>query len=156
MNIFRMWGGSGIQKDRFYELCDECGIMVWQEFPLVCNNYVNDPHYLEILEQEATCIVKSLRKHPCVVLWCGGNELFNGWSKMTDQHHALRLLNKICYDHDRNTPFLATSPLAGMAHGCYLFSYEGKEVYRMFNEAHYTAYTEFGVPSVAPTYPCIS
>ena len=152
MNIFRMWGGSGIQKDRFYELCDECGIMVWQEFPLVCNNYVNDPHYLEILEQEATCIVKSLRKHPCVVLWCGGNELFNGWSKMTDQHHALRLLNKICYDHDRNTPFLATSPLAGMAHGCYLFSYEGKEVYRMFNEAHYTAYTEFGVPSVAPTY----
>jgi len=148
MNIFRMWGGSGVQKDIFFDLCDEYGIMVWQEFPLACNNYVNDSHYLEILEQEATAIVRNLRQHPSVVLWCGGNELFNGWSQMTDQHHALRLLNKICYDYDRNTPFLATSPLAGMAHGCYLFRYNGQEVYQMFNHSHYTAYTEFGVPSL--------
>lgn len=148
MNIFRMWGGSGVQKDVFFDLCDEYGIMVWQEFPLACNDYKNEKHYLEILEQEACAIVRNLRQHPSVVLWCGGNELFNGWSKMTDQSHALRLLNKICYDLDRNTPFLATSPLAGMAHGCYLFSYNGKEVYRMFNDSHYTAYTEFGVPSV--------
>ena len=150
MNIFRMWGGSGIQKDVFFDLCDEYGIMVWQEFPLACNDYVNDAHYLEILEQEATAIVRNLRQHCSVVLWCGGNELFNGWSKMTDQSHALRLLNKICYDYDRNTPFLATSPLAGMAHGCYLFSYNGQEVYEMFNRSHYTAYTEFGVPSLPP------
>ncbi len=150
MNLFRMWGGSGVQKDSFFDLCDEYGIMVWQEFPLACNDYFNDPHYLEILEQEASAIVTDLRKHPCVVLWCGGNELFNGWSKMTDQHHALRLLNKVCYDLDRNTPFLATSPLAGMAHGCYLFRYNGQEVYQMFNNAHYTAYTEFGVPSLPP------
>ncbi len=148
MNIFRMWGGSGVQKDAFFDLCDEYGIMVWQEFPLACNDYKNDDHYLEILEQEAISIVRNLRQHCSVVLWCGGNELFNGWSKMTDQSHALRLLNKICYDHDRNTPFLATSPLAGMAHGCYLFCYGGQEVYQMFNGFHCTAYTEFGVPSV--------
>lgn len=148
MNIFRMWGGSGVQKDCFFDLCDANGIMVWQEFPLACNNYLNDPHYLEILEQEAVAIVCNLRQHCSVVLWCGGNELFNGWSKMTDQSHALRLLNKICYEYDRSTPFFATSPLAGMAHGCYLFSYRGQEVYSMFNNAHYTAYTEFGVPSV--------
>ncbi len=150
MNIFRMWGGSGIQKDVFFDLCDEFGIMVWQEFPLACNDYKNDPHYLAVLEQEATAIVRNLRQHPSVVLWCGGNELFNGWSKMTDQHHALRLLNKICYDLDRNTPFLATSPLSGMAHGCYLFRYNGTEVYEMFNNSHCTAYTEFGVPSLPP------
>jgi len=150
MNIFRMWGGSGVQKDVFFDLCDEYGIMVWQEFPLACNEYKNDPHYLEILEQEATAIVRNLRQHPSLVLWCGGNELFNGWSKMTDQHHALRLLNKICYDLDRETPFIATSPLAGMAHGCYLFRYNGQEVYQMFNNSHYTAYTEFGVPSLPP------
>ncbi|MBQ2271940.1 MAG: hypothetical protein II337_00605, partial [Clostridia bacterium] len=150
MNIFRMWGGSGVQKDVFFDLCDEYGIMVWQEFPLACNDYVNDAHYLAILEQEATAIVRNLRQHCSLVLWCGGNELFNGWSKMTDQSHALRLLNKICYDNDRNTPFLATSPLAGMAHGCYLFSYNGQEVYELFNKSHYTAYTEFGVPSLPP------
>ena len=151
MNIFRIWGGSGIGKKAFYDLCDEYGIMVWQEFPLACNNYVNEPHYLEILKQEATEIVCTLRTHPSVILWCGGNELFNGWSKMTDQSHALRLLNKICYDYDMNTPFIATSPLMGMAHGCYLFYSEtdNMEVYEMFNTAHNTAYSEFGIPSAA-------
>ena len=151
MNIFRVWGGSGTGKKAFYDLCDEYGIMVWQEFPLACNNYRNEPHYLEILKQEATEIVCTLRTHPSVILWCGGNELFNGWSKMTDQSHALRLLNKICYDYDMNTPFIATSPLMGMAHGCYLFYSEtdNMEVYEMFNTAHNTAYSEFGIPSAA-------
>lgn len=151
MNIFRVWGGSGICKEVFYDLCDEMGIMVWQEFPLACNNYKNDSHYLDILEQEAKEIVKALRKHPCIVLWCGGNELFNGWSRMTDQSLALRLLNKICYEEDVNTPFIATSPLMGMAHGCYLFysKNDNMDVYEMFNTSQNTAYSEFGVPSVA-------
>ena len=149
MNIFRMWGGSGIQKDSFYELCDEYGIMVWQEFPLACNDYKNNEHYLSVLEKEAIAIIKRLKNHCSIVLWCGGNELFNAWSRMTDQSYALRLLNKICYDFDRERPFLPTSPLTGMAHGCYLFKYAGKEVYEIFNNSKFTAYTEFGVPSVA-------
>lgn len=151
MNIFRVWGGSGIGKKDFYNLCDEYGIMVWQEFPLACNNYRNESHYLEVLKQEATEIVCTLKKHPSVILWCGGNELFNGWSKMTDQSLALRLLNAICYEYDKNTPFIATSPLMGMAHGCYLFYFDRNdlEVYEMFNNARNTAYSEFGVPSVA-------
>ena len=47
MNIFRLWGGAGIQKDEFYDICDRLGIMVWQEFMLACNNYVANPHYME-------------------------------------------------------------------------------------------------------------
>ncbi len=151
MNIFRVWGGSGIGKEMFYDLCDEYGIMVWQEFPLACNNYRDDPHYLEILEQEAREIVKTLRRHPSVVLWCGGNELFNAWSGMTDQSLAIRLLNRICYEEDLHTPFIPTSPLMGMGHGCYVFYFEEKdfEVYQEFNSARLTAYTEFGVPAAA-------
>ena len=121
MNIFRKWGGAGIEKEEFYNLCDEYGIMVWQEFPLDGNNYPNDSRYLKILEQEARAIVRKLRRHPCIILWSGGNELFNNWSKMTDQSHALRLLNKVCYEEDRNTPFLPTSPIMGMSHGPYFF-----------------------------------
>ena len=90
-------------------ICDELGIMVWQEFPLACNNYVATPHYLQVLEQEATAIVKKIRRHPCHVLWCGGNELFNDWSGMTDQSLALRLLNKICYENDMEKPFIMTA-----------------------------------------------
>ena len=158
MNIFRCWGGSGIQKDIFFSLCDEMGIMIWQEFPLACNAYPDDPHYLAVLENEARSIVRTRRAHPSVILWCGGNELFNSWSRMTDQSLPLRLLNKICFEEDRNTPFINTSPLMGMAHGGYTFiseSAEGglEEIYSEFNNAHCTAYTEFGCPGMpSPAY----
>ena len=85
MNIFRIWGGGIINKESFFELCDEKGMLVWEEFPLACNNYPDDAHYLSILKQEATSIIKRLRKHASLALWCGGNELFNNWSGMTDQ-----------------------------------------------------------------------
>ena len=149
MNILRVWGGAGICKDEFYKLCDKYGIMVWQEFMLACNNYIDDEHYLSILEREATSIVKSLRRYTSIIFWCGGNELFNGWSGMNDQSLALRLLNKICYEHDRNRAFLTTAPMEGMAHGGYLFLYEdGQEVFQIFNKARNTCYDEFGVPGI--------
>ncbi len=148
-NILRVWGGGIVNKDDFYDLCDEKGILVWQEFPLACNNYEGNPHYLKILEQESTSIIKRLKGHPSLAIWCGGNELFNNWSKMTDQSPALRLLNSQCYQLDPTTPFIATSPLMGMGHGHYLFrDWQTKEeVYKWMSKAKCTAYTEFGVPS---------
>jgi beta-mannosidase len=150
MNIVRCWGGANVQKDAFFDLCDELGIMVWQEFPLACNRYEGTDAYLAVLAQEATSIVQRLRSHPSLVMWCGGNELFNNWSLMTDQDLALRLLNSICFQQDRDTPFLMTSPSMGMAHGGYFFRRpDGKEVYQYFAEAHATAFTEFGVTGPA-------
>ena len=150
MNIFRSWGGAIVNKESFFNLCDRYGIMVWQEFPLACNNYVGSPEYLAILEQEATAIIKRLRRHACLALWCGGNELFNSWSRMTDQSKALRLLNKLTYELDANTPFIPTSPIMGMAHGHYMFRDEksGKYSFEMFNQSSNTAYTEFGVSNI--------
>ena len=52
------------QSEAFLSLCDELGIMVWQEFPLACNEYPDDDHYLAVLEKEATAIVRKLRSHP--------------------------------------------------------------------------------------------
>lgn len=150
MNIFRCWGGSGINKKYFYDLCDRQGIMVWVEFPLACNNYAGTSHYLEILEQEGIEIIKKLRRHPSVIMYCGGNELFNKWSEMTDQSLALRLLNKLCYELDRERPFIMTSPVFGMGHGGYTFYDSNKEmdVFTLFQNSRCTAYTEFGVPGV--------
>ena len=151
MNILRCWGGGIVGKKEFFDLCDKYGIMVWQEFPLACNNYYATKGYLKSLEQEATYIIKSLRSRACLVLWCGGNELFNRWSGMTDQSLALRLLNKLCYDLDREKPFIMTSPLMGMAHGHYMFHDKNTDttIYDTFSDAGYTAYPEFGVPSIA-------
>jgi len=150
-NMFRVWGGGIINKESFFELCDEKGLLVWEEFPLACNNYPDDPHYLKILKQEATSIIKRLRKHPSLALWCGGNELFNNWSGMTDQSLPLRLLNSLCLEYHPEIPYMPTSPLMGMGHGCYLFNYlDGTEVFENMNKAHFTAYTEFGMPGMSP------
>ncbi len=153
MNIFRIWGGAGPNKQAFYDLCDEYGLLVWQEFMLACNAYPDDARYLRVLEEEASAIIRSLRSHACLAFWCGGNELFNGWSGMTDQSLPLRLLNSLCYTLDRERPFLPTSPLMGMGHGGYLF-YDaneemGGDVFQVFARSHNLAYTEFGIPSMA-------
>ncbi|MCS6847305.1 MAG: glycoside hydrolase family 2 TIM barrel-domain containing protein [Anaerolineae bacterium] len=150
MNIVRCWGGANVQKEAFFDLCDELGILVWQEFPLACNRYEGTPDYLRVLDQESRAIIRRVRRHPSLALWCGGNELFNDWSRMTDQDLALRLLDRNCYDLDPHTPFLMTSPAMGMAHGGYFFrDLNGVEVYRYFAESRATAYTEFGVPAPA-------
>ena len=151
MNTLRLWGGASMHHPALYERCDELGLLVWQEFPLACNNYPDDDGYLAVLESEAAAMITALRGHPCVFLWCGGNELFNTWSGMTDQSLPLRLLAHLCYALDRDRPFIMTSPLCGMGHGGYLF-YDRRndaDVYKCFRNAKNTAYTEFGVPSIS-------
>ena len=151
MNILRIWGGGLTNRDVFFDICDEAGIMVWQEFPLACNNYIDDPHYLKVLDKESISIIQRVKSHPSLVMWCGGNELFNGWSGMTNQSHALRILNRNCFNYDPNTPYIMTSPLYGMGHGCYLnILPDGRDAVTSFIDKHRTAYTEFGAPSPAP------
>lgn len=150
-NILRVWGGGVTNKEDFFDICDTLGIMVWQEFPLACNNYTDDPKYLGVLEQEARSIIKRVKKHACLAIWSGGNELFNSWSGMTDQSLALRLLNSVCYQMDRYTPFIYTSPVYGIGHGHYIFydKNTGEDVFQWMARARNTAYTEFAIPSVA-------
>ena len=150
-NILRAWGGGIVNKEPFFEICDELGLLVWQEFPLACNNYTDDAKYLKILEQEARSIINRVKKHACLALWSGGNELFNSWSGMTEQSLPLRLLNSLCYQLDQKTPFIYTSPLYGIGHGHYVFydSSIDEEVLKWMARAQNTAYTEFGVPGVA-------
>lgn len=150
-NLLRVWGGGIVNKESFFDQCDALGLLIWQEFPLACNNYEGTPAYLATLDTESRSIIRRLRGHACLALWCGGNELFNGWSGMTDQSAALRLLNRNCYDLDPQTPFLMTAPLMGMAHGNYLFRYEdGREVFQVLPQSEATAYTEFGCPGPSP------
>ncbi len=151
MNLVRVWGGGIANKDSFFDLCDEKGLLVWQEFPLACNDYEGTPGYLKVLDRESRSIILRLRSRACLAMWCGGNELFNGWSGMNDQSPALRLLNRNCFELDPETPFLPTSPVTGMGHGHYVFRDEmtGEEVFQLMASASCTAYTEFGIPSPA-------
>ena len=150
-NLLRCWGGAIVNPEPFFEQCDELGLLVWQEFPLACNLYPDDPAYLKILDQESRSIIGRLRQHPCVGIWCAGNELFHFWSGMTDQSLPIRLLNRNCYDLDPGTPFLATAPLEGMAHGDYRFrNGRGQEAFEIFQKSRNTAYSEFGCGMISP------
>ena len=151
-NLLRVWGGATAPHDRFYERCDELGLMVWQEFPLACNLYPDDAEYLAVLDQESRSLIARLKDHASLVLWCGGNELFNAWSKMTDQSLPLRLLNRNCYELDPCRPFLPTAPIDGMGHGHYVFrdAATGEEAWALMQRSHCTAYSEFGCPGPAP------
>lgn len=152
-NLLRIWGGGIVNKESFFDICDEKGLLVWQEFPLACNNYTDDAKYLKVLEKEATAIIKRVKQHPSLAMWSGGNELFNSWGGMTDQSLALRLLNSLCYRLDPKTPYIPTSPLYGMGHGSYVFFDKdnpmGNEVFQWMARSNNTAYTEFGIPGTA-------
>ena len=152
LNMLRVWGGTGINKRAFYEQCDRKGLMVWQEFPLVHNNYRATPKYMTVLEQESESIIRRLRDHPSIAIWSGGSELFSAPGGLTGQAPALRLLNSQCLKLDPQTPFINTSPLEGMGTGPLFFRdpESGEDVYGQMVSARSTAYTGFGVPSPAP------
>jgi beta-mannosidase len=150
-NLLRSWGGAIVNPEAFFDQCDALGLLVWQEFPLSCNLYPDDPAYLRVLDQESRSVIRRLRQHPSLGIWGGGNELFNAWSRMTDQSLPLRLLNRNCYDLDPGTPFLPTAPVDGMGHGDYRFrDGEGREVFEIFQRAGNTAYSEFSSPGPSP------
>jgi len=74
MNIIRVWGGGWYEQDIFYDLCDELGLMVWQDFMMACALYPDTEEFIGELKAEATYQVRRLHAHPCIVLWCGDNE----------------------------------------------------------------------------------
>ena len=74
-NMLRVWGGGIYEKDIFYELCDEKGILVWQDIMLACADIPEDkPDWVDNMLREIEYQVKRLRNHPSLVYWCGGNE----------------------------------------------------------------------------------
>ena len=81
MNMLRVWGGGIYEDNLFYELCDEKGILVWQDFMYACAMYPGDEVFLENAKQEAVDQLTRLRNHPSIVLWCGNNESSEGWHR---------------------------------------------------------------------------
>lgn len=79
MNILRVWGGGVYEDDVFYDLCDENGILIWQEFIFACVMYPGDQDFLDNVRAEAVDNVRRLRNHPCIALWCGNNEIDTAW-----------------------------------------------------------------------------
>lgn len=74
MTMLRVWGGGIYEDDVFYDLCDELGLLVWQDFMFACGLYPAHPAFQASVRAEAEANVRRLRHHPSLVLWCGNNE----------------------------------------------------------------------------------
>ncbi|MGN1061557.1 MAG: glycoside hydrolase family 2 protein, partial [Candidatus Scatosoma sp.] len=113
INMLRVWGGGIYEKDIFYRLCDEYGIMVWQDFMFACADIPEmDADFVRNVEEECVYQVKRLRNHPSLVYWCGGNEKTGscGLLKQYGDHLVDIVIRGIVDHYDGTRPYVRQSP----------------------------------------------
>jgi beta-mannosidase len=127
MNMIRHWGGGYYESDEFYAICDELGIMVWQDF-MFGNDWQPGTYAFKLnIEAEAEDQVRRLRNHPSIVIWCGNNETESafGWGARPSLPPDIRLfmwqdyltefsgiLPRVVTRLDAETPYWPSSPSA--------------------------------------------
>ncbi|MDZ7373768.1 MAG: glycoside hydrolase family 2 protein [candidate division KSB1 bacterium] len=118
VNMVRVWGGGVYEDDVFYDLCDELGLLVWQDFMFACGVYPETEDFLRLVEREAEANVRRLRRHPSLALWCGNNECEWIWRDRTgrppEEMPGYRifheLLPRVCACLDPTRPYWPTTP----------------------------------------------
>ena len=134
MNMLRVWGGGIYEKDIFYHLCDENGILVWQDFMFACALYPDNKDFIHNIQAEAVQNVIRLRNHPCIALWCGNNEIDEGWKNWGWQkqyHYTQKDSTEVWYNYkgifggaltsvisiyDSLRSYIPSSPFIGWGH----------------------------------------
>lgn len=134
VNMLRVWGGGTYADEEFYKACDKSGILVWQDFMFACAMYPGDSTFIENVKKEADEQVHRLALHPCIALWCGNNEIDEGWKNWgwQKQYHysssdSIKIWNDytklfhqvlpaIVKQHAPKTNYITTSPQIGWGH----------------------------------------
>lgn len=134
MNMLRVWGGGLYEDDSFYEACDRNGILVWQDLMFACAMYPADSVFLANVKEEVRQQALRLRQHPCLALWCGNNEIDEGWHNwgwqkqyrysVTDSAHIWSQYQQLFHDvipntlqlADPQTAYWPSSPSIGWGH----------------------------------------
>ena len=131
MNMLRVWGGGIYPPDYFYEICDSLGILVWQDFMFAGSTYPYSDEYINNVRKEAEKQVIRYKNHPSLALWCGNNEISEGyynwgwqnsmgWSdeeykEMKDGYDRLfeEMLDEVVKTNDKSRPYWPSSPKNG-------------------------------------------
>ncbi|HZO89535.1 MAG TPA: glycoside hydrolase family 2 TIM barrel-domain containing protein [Chthonomonadaceae bacterium] len=114
-NVLRVWGGGLLERELFYDLCDEAGILVWQEFIQSSSGIDNEPAtddaYIAYCLDQAVKMIPQRRNHPSLFLWCGGNELMTpDGTPLGNDHPTLAALRAVVEELHPDALFLPTSP----------------------------------------------
>ncbi|XP_028713225.1 beta-mannosidase isoform X1 [Peromyscus leucopus] len=128
MNTLRVWGGGIYEQDEFYELCDELGIMVWQDFMFASALYPAEKSFVESVRAEVAYQIRRLKSHPSIIIWSGNNEnevaLSINWFHI--KHRDLKTyindyvtlyvknIREIVLSEDKTRPFIVSSPTNGV------------------------------------------
>jgi beta-mannosidase len=118
INMVRVWGGGIYENDEFYNLCDELGLLVWQDFMFACGAYPEHDEFISNVSKEVTQNVLRLQHHACLTLWCGNNE--NEWIWFQEQNSSYKkmpgykifhnILPKLLKKIDPQRPYWESSP----------------------------------------------
>ncbi|MFW6062350.1 MAG: glycosyl hydrolase 2 galactose-binding domain-containing protein, partial [Planctomycetota bacterium] len=153
MNMLRIWGGGIYETDTFYDICDELGVMVWQDFLFACAAYPEDSPFWEQVELEATHNITRLSPHPSLVIWNGCNEniwgYFDwGWQDALDGRawgagYYFDLLPRLVEQLDPTRPYWPGSPYSGTMEIHPLDDAHGNQhIWDVWNARDYRSYRE--------------
>lgn len=121
-NAVRVWGGGYYPEDDFFDICDELGLVVWQDCMFACNIYELDQNFAGNVARELAEQIKRIRHHACLGLWCGNNEMEEAWiswqdvvchsDRLKEQYHQLfeEIFPEIFAKYDPNTLYWPSSP----------------------------------------------
>ncbi|HUS14556.1 MAG TPA: glycoside hydrolase family 2 protein, partial [Chloroflexia bacterium] len=172
-NMLRVWGGGCYEDERFYDLCDRYGILVWQDFPFACSIYPLDaPAFVENVRGEAVENIRRLRHRASLALWCGNNEMEQGWADwdwQVPEREALRAaygrffhetLPAWCHAEDPDRAYWPSSPSSdepfvdpngqrqGDAH--YWDVWHGRKPFTAYRDQYPRFMSEFGFQALPP------
>jgi beta-mannosidase len=153
MNLLRVWGGGRYEAEDFYELADEQGLLVWQDFLFACAAYPEEGTLPGEVEAEAREQVTRLAAHPSLVLWVGNNENFCGWFSWGWQQplagrtwgaaYYLDVLPRVVAELDPTRPYWPGSPYSGSPdRDPDDFRYGNAHIWDVWNTHDYTLYRE--------------
>ena len=173
MNMLRIWGGGIYPPDYFFEICDSLGILVWQDFMFAGSTYPYTDEFINNVREEAKKQVIRLKNHPSLALWCGNNEVSEGyynwgWQKsmnwsdadykeMKDGYDKLfeEMLSEVVSKYDKSRPYWPSSPKNGWGRAASLTEGDvhywgvwwGELPYEMYTEKVGRFNSEFGYQS---------
>ncbi|HEY0256859.1 MAG TPA: glycoside hydrolase family 2 protein [Candidatus Methylacidiphilales bacterium] len=176
MNMIRVWGGGIYEKEEFYDLCDEKGLLVWQDFMFACAQYPGTPEFQSLVRQEAEYQVKRLSWRTSLALWCGNNEIEQMVPEIVKTPDRKAAYEELFYDIlpslveklDGATPYWPSSPHnpEGYEKGhnnecagdCHFWDvWHGRFPVKRYEEMNFRFCSEFGMqsycsPEVAATF----
>jgi beta-mannosidase len=153
INAIRVWGGGIYESEDFYRLCDQAGIVVWQDFLFACAAYPETPEMFEEVRAEAIAAVNRLKSHASLVLWCGGNECLEGfqhwgWSEILQgkpwgESFYRSMLPEIIGELDGTRPYIPGSPFSTHDVDVKSFNSGTNHIWDVWNELGYERYEEY-------------